>query len=867
MTPVFFQATSKARRCASGLRGAGLAAALFGILALPLAPSPAGAGQPIIWDDDQDGLDDRMETVNLLGYRFSFVNADTTLQQRFEVERTGSGLVYGVYVLFKSPPTDTDLAALTLLGMPVLHRFENLAAVRSVATFAQATAAVALSSVERIEVVPILYGLGREDDASLGVRDPGDQVFPTWRGAGGADGTGQVVAILDSGINDAPDGNWPGHESLIGKVLGGASFTSGDSLLDTPLDGTTNPTDHGGAATGAHGTHVAGLVLGTGGETGFAAGIAPGARAVDVKVISDQGVGTEVAEALDWCIHNRTRDWGAGAPWQGIDVVNLSLSSLDKSDGNDVTAQLAARAVQLGMVVVAAMGNDGAAQHVPSPAAADGVIAVAAYDAQRTGSAADDRFATLSNTGPRDGDGDLDASDEQKPDLLAPGIAVLSADGDLTTDGAQYVRKSGTSMSAAAVSGIVALLRSEFPALTPGAIANALRVTARRDLAGLPTQTGGVDPRWLSARGWGAVDVYAARLELLQPDHTQIRRLVLGTDDAHVNATIWSMRERGASHLVLERAPDEGGVPGTFAALDSVATAGDSSLATSNLSSYPLTRTIAPADRGLTFWYRVACTENGVRWNGPARALAIPTGPPVATIELRVVHNAYDHDLGGDIVVGGDLATSGSGPPSSGESSPTVSLPGTSAAVASDWVTGVSALGNVAWNFAIDVAADFAPGDTPPTPQHPWILRLQDTGYLNRSGRIEQFDLVWHATSGDVVYVGGPVPRATVEGGTVEVQVPAATTSVGPAEPPVNALRVGPNPLRAGSLVTFSGRALHDHDLTVFDVAGRSLARLPAAGATTLAWRARDRAGAALPAGLYLARSGGETVRFVVLGR
>lgn len=867
--PVTFPCrTSKARRCASGLGGAGgILAAFLGVLVLLATAPPARAGQPIIWDDDQDGLDDRMETVQLLGYRYSFENADTLQRQRFAVERTTSGLVYGVYVLFKAPPTNADLLAITALGMPVLHRYENVPAVRSVATIAQATAAVALSTVERVEVVPILYGLGREDDASTGVNDPAQQVFPTWRGAGGADGTGQVVAILDTGINDAPDGNWPGHESLIGRVIGGANFTNGDSLLDTPLSGSVNPTDHGGSATGAHGTHVAGLVLGGGGESGFAAGIAPGARAIDVKVISDAGFGTGVAEALDWCIHNRTRDWGAGAACTGIDVINLSLSSLDRSDGNDVTAQLAARAAQLGIVVVAAMGNDGTPNHVPSPASADGVLAIGAYDAQRTGASGDDRFASLSNTGPRDGDGDLDPADEQKPDLLAPGIAVLSADGDLSTDGAQYVRKSGTSMSAAVVSGIVALLRSEFPSLGPSALATVLRATARRDLAQLPSQTGGVDPRWASARGWGAVDAYAARLELLQPQRTQVRRLALATDGNTVQATLWTMRERGAAHVVLERAPDVGGSPGTFAALDSVAAAGDSSLASNDLTSYGVTRAIAPAEKGLTFWYRVAYTEGGVRWNGDARPFTIPSGPPVATLELTIVHNAYDHDLGGDIVVGGGLVASGSGPPTSFDSSPTLSLPGTSAAVASDWVDGVSALGNVSWQFAIDVPADFAPGATPPTPQQPWTLRLQDTGYLNRSGRVERFRLVWHATSGDLVYEGGPVPRQTIEGGTIEVQIPPPTTAVGPPAPAVEALRAGPNPLRAGGALTFSGRALHDHDLAVFDVAGRSLARVPSAASTSLRWTAQDRAGRPLPAGVYVARAGGESVRFVVLGR
>src|SRR5882724_4153080 len=46
------------------------------LLALTAAAPRAHAGQPFIWDDDGDGLDDRMETVRLLGYQFSFEGAD-----------------------------------------------------------------------------------------------------------------------------------------------------------------------------------------------------------------------------------------------------------------------------------------------------------------------------------------------------------------------------------------------------------------------------------------------------------------------------------------------------------------------------------------------------------------------------------------------------------------------------------------------------------------------------------------------------------------------------------------------------------------------------------------------------------------------
>src|SRR5262245_39416198 len=53
-------------------------------LALSLLLAPAAHSDPFIWDDDNDAIDDRIESVQLLGYRFSFENGDTLLQQRFE---------------------------------------------------------------------------------------------------------------------------------------------------------------------------------------------------------------------------------------------------------------------------------------------------------------------------------------------------------------------------------------------------------------------------------------------------------------------------------------------------------------------------------------------------------------------------------------------------------------------------------------------------------------------------------------------------------------------------------------------------------------------------------------------------------------
>jgi subtilisin family serine protease len=849
------------------------AAALLALLCLPAAPlSPHVAGAaPFIWDQDGDRVDDRVETVNLLGYTLAFEEGDSLLRKRIDVTRIPGGLAYGVYVSFQQTPTDSDMLALTALGMPVLHRYEEIPTLRSVATFAQVEAAAAIPGVERVEAVPILYPVLREAAAGIGVRDLHEHVFPTWSGMGGATGEGIVVAILDTGINDEQEGNYPGHESLIGRCLGGAVFTHGDSTLDTPRNGSVNPSDHGGSATQSHGTHVAGIVLGSGGPTGYAMGVAPLARFIDVKVLNDVGVGTGVAEALDWCIHNRARDWGEPGHL-GIDVVNLSLSSLDLTDGNDVASRLADRAVQRGMVLVASMGNEGLDHYVPSPAGGDGVLAIGALDGQRTALNDDDRFAAFSAYGPRASDGDADAADEAKPDLLAPGVAVLSADGDLVSDGAQYQRLSGTSMAAAFVSGVVAALRSAYPALTPAEIADLLRVTGYRPLGDVPVGVGGPDPGWHSPIGFGAVDLHAALMEIAQPGRSQVRRLELQAGPTEITATLRTQRELGAAFFVFERAADAGGVPEAFAAYDSVPAAGDPSLTDgTNLQSYTRAWNVPGNERGEPFWYRVSYTEGGARHDGPSRRFVSPVGPPAATVEVTIVHNAYDTDVDAAIEVGVGAASGATG---DGLASPPPALvyplPGSGAAVASDWETGISSGGNIAWSFAIDIPQGAASPYLPPGPGQYWRLKLTEGGLLNRSGRITQYRVIWHAPGGDQVVAGGPLPVQTFEGVTAYAWAPTAV--VGVAAPELaRGLRIGPNPLRGGAMVTFVLASAPHDDLRVFDLAGREVGRAPFReehGAWNARWVARDGQGRPLPAGLYLARAGSAGVgRLVVLGR
>lgn len=838
---------------ARGLAALALAASLLCVASF------ARAAQPFIWDQDTNGLDDRIETVNVLGFSASFQLGDTTLLQRIEVVRGVPGLIYGVYVRWDHTPTPLDFAKLTLLGMPILSNVQALPATRSIATFAQCSTATTLPGVERVEAVPLLYPETRDGSAAIGVRDPSARIFPTLAGvAPGLQGQGVVVAFLDTGVNDEPEGGYPGHEALAGRCVGGALFVSPDSFSQTPHSGSVNPADHGGQSTKSHATHVAGIAVGAGGAGGYASGVAPLAHYVDVKVLNDSGHGVAVPEALDWCIANRNRNWGNGDV--GIDVINLSLSSPDESDGQDLASQLAAYAVEQGIVVVASMGNDGLANHVPSPAAGDGVIAVGAWDVSRSPTPTDDTWPAFNNTGPRAPDVDGSSLDELKPDLLAPGVDVLSANGDLFTDGTRWQRLSGTSMSAAFVTGVCALLRQAVPSATPATIAEWLRTTARRPLAAAPAGSAGADPRWRSTYGTGLVDAYAAWLEATNgAAATQLRRLTLTSDDVAVHATLETGREVGITQLTLERAPDVGGAPGSYAAVQTFTAAGSPSLnGPTSGTSYPHTAVVPVEERGERFWYRASCVQSGVPVVTPAISFTSPGGPRIATLAITVVHDAYDADVEASVRAGHWT-----------DGGPVFELPGTSAAVASDWVDGTSLTGSQAWTFEIPIPEGPASLFLPPSPGTPWTLSVTDAGSVSRSGRITDFRLTWHAPGGDQLTVGEPLPRQTLEGGTVEVRTPSATLGVGPV--PLNlAARALPNPARAGGRVRLALPESAGDEARVYDVTGReitrlSLARVPAGREAS--WSTRDARGQALPAGVYLVRPRhGAATRVVLLG-
>ncbi len=238
---------------------------------------------------------------------------------------------------------------------------------------------------------------------------------------------GLTVAVLDSGIRKS-------HQALRNKVVYEANFTTSPS-----------PEDVFG-----HGTQVAFIVAGGTHYPGEKAGISPGAGLFNIKVVGDDGTGSEEAVVLGI---DHVCDLAEEARRKGLwptddlypNVINLSLGGADDGDpDNPVRAACRMASQVYGLDVVAAAGNLGPKMTtITLPACDPEVIAVGAVE-----TSGDLIVWEKSSRGPT-------IQGETKPDFVLWGTNIEMASHEADDE---YVNKSGTSFAAPILSGLTGLL-------------------------------------------------------------------------------------------------------------------------------------------------------------------------------------------------------------------------------------------------------------------------------------------------------------------------------------------------------------------------------------------------------------------------
>ena len=349
----------------------------------------------------------------------------------------------------------------------------------------------------------------------------------------GLDGSGIGIAIIDSGVTRV-------HDDLGGNRV--VQFVDFVDFQARPHDGY------------GHGTHVAGIIAGTGYDSdGARKGIAPGAHLIVLRALDARGDGyiSSAIAAIDYAIEQRAA--------YNIRVINLSVAAgIYESYKSDPLTLAARRAVEAGMVVVTAAGNlgrrvNGQAQAggITSPGNAPWVLTVGAASHNGTIDRQDDTVAPFSSVGPT-------AIDHvAKPDLVAPGVGIESlADagstlfvskpearlwGTVPTATPPYLSLSGTSMAAPVVSATIALMLQANAALTPAAIKTILRSSSeRRPVASAAAQGAGfLDARAAVEMARGFVDQPAVStpLDSTASDQADVDAAATRCDAADLDCT------------------------------------------------------------------------------------------------------------------------------------------------------------------------------------------------------------------------------------------------------------------------------------------------------------------------------------------
>jgi serine protease len=280
----------------------------------------------------------------------------------------------------------------------------------------------------------------------------------------------KVVAVIDTGIRSHQQIDKALTRNADGSIYG-YDFVS---ELANAADGDgedSNPNDEGDSSGGNsfHGTHVAGIIAAEHDFLG-SAGIAPNVKLLPIRALGkDGGTMSDLVKAVNWASGIKI----SGVPQNRypVSVINLSLGAKEVVSCTGGYASIFDAAIAKGITVVAAAGNESRAS-LSFPGNCDGVITVVATQALG------DR-ATYSNYGPgallSAPGGEFNIGSTESPDSRGGIISSWVDASNLPS----YRLSEGTSMATPVVSGIVALMYSMQPNISPAKVRAILQDSVR----------------------------------------------------------------------------------------------------------------------------------------------------------------------------------------------------------------------------------------------------------------------------------------------------------------------------------------------------------------------------------------------------
>jgi serine protease AprX len=357
-----------------------------------------------------------------------------------------------------------------------------------------------------------------------------DKARAQLRGADGMplDGRGTSIAIIDTGIDPThPAFALPNGGTKLVRSLSSlpclaaeqAGTSDGACITDLPT-GIDSDTGHGG-----HGSMVSGVAVGnsyTLADGTRVGGVAPGARVV---MISSTAALVAIHNGFGWVLQHHAAPCGEGVPASVCPPIRVLSCSWGAND--PVITRLEDQLAAQGVLTVWANGNQGgdgsSSNSNPSPSLdpTPGVLTVASFDDAGTGTR-DGKVSATSSRGAA-------ANPQTWPDISAPGDNMISAcrpylavcmaigtgpkNGPGPTDVGTYNTASGTSFSAPALAGVIAMLFQVDPDATAAHVDEVLELTAYKFRDGAPYHPVGAYTSSFD-KGAGLVDAYAAALRM-----------------------------------------------------------------------------------------------------------------------------------------------------------------------------------------------------------------------------------------------------------------------------------------------------------------------------------------------------------------